>query len=194
MGYAWTFSPAMIQLAAAVGVYGLSFMSVVLAALPATLAERRGAAGLRLVAAGIVALAAVWVLGTIRLAGASGEVVPGVRLRIVQANIAQPHNWRPDRREAQFRDYLQLSSEAALTPVTHLIWPETAAPFFLSREPDARPPHWRAGATAGSRSHRSAAHLRRRGAPSANLEQRPCDRPRGRHSRQLRQVSSRTVR
>ncbi len=136
VGYAWTFSPAMIQLAAAVGVYGLSFMSVVLAALPATLAERRGAAGLRLVAAGIVALAAVWVLGTIRLAGASGEVVPGVRLRIVQANIAQPHNWRPDRREAQFRDYLQLSSEAALTPVTHLIWPETAAPFFLSREPE----------------------------------------------------------
>ena len=137
IGYVWSAWPEMTQLAAVTGVYGLSFVTVALAALPACFAEPApGPRGrFALAAAGLAVLGVLWGGGTMRLAGAALEAEPGVRLRIVQPNIRQPHKWRDDLRAAQFATYLRMSSSAGLDRVTHLIWPETALPFYLSREP-----------------------------------------------------------
>ena len=137
IGYVWSAWPEMIQLAAVTGVYGLGFLTVVLAALPACFGEptpgRRGR--LALAAAGLAVLAMLWGGGTMRLAGAALETEPGVRLRVVQPNIRQPHKGREELRAAQFATYLRMSSSAGLDRVSHLVWPETALPFYLSREP-----------------------------------------------------------
>ena len=133
IGYSWTVSDAMLQVTAYIGIYGLSAITVLAAAAPAALAAGRW----RPSAVAAAVLVAVWAGGTVRLALAEVDEVSDVRLRIVQANIAQHHKWREDRVRAQFNRYLQLSSGPGEAEITHLVWPETATPAALNRDPES---------------------------------------------------------
>lgn len=143
-GYVWVDVPAVLQTAALAGVNGLGFITVLLAALPALLlfddTPRRAAAGG--LAIGALLLAGLTVWGAQRLAGAPTDapdaMVPGVRLRLIQPNIPQTLKWEPGRQRANFHNQLQLTAAAAELPPTHVIWAETAVPFYLEREPQAR--------------------------------------------------------
>ena len=138
IGTAWTVSDAMIQSAAVAGVLGLGLVTVAAAALPATLVsdteQRRWAPTLL----GAAVLAAMWGGGALRLGAADSSFVDGVWLRLVQPNIAQHHKWQVDKREALFKHHLDLTASAGFERVTHVIWPETAVPFFLANEPARR--------------------------------------------------------
>ncbi|MCH7931941.1 MAG: apolipoprotein N-acyltransferase, partial [Proteobacteria bacterium] len=81
---------------------------------------------------------AVWAGGSVRLAGAGDGTVEGVLLRLVQPNVGQHHKWEPELREALFARHLRLTASAGFERVTHVIWPETAVPFFLANEPARR--------------------------------------------------------
>jgi apolipoprotein N-acyltransferase len=62
-------------------------------------------------------------------------------LRVVQPNIAQTLKWVPAERARNFERLLELTASPAASgaaPVTHVIWPETAVPFFLERDAGAR--------------------------------------------------------
>jgi apolipoprotein N-acyltransferase len=77
--------------------------------------------------------------GAFRVASApeAGQaMVPGVRLRLVQANIDQRLKWEEAERVNTLRKYLALSSQPGAAPVTHIVWPETALPYFLATEPE----------------------------------------------------------
>ncbi|RMD60812.1 MAG: apolipoprotein N-acyltransferase [Alphaproteobacteria bacterium] len=146
-GNVWSFSPAMIQLAALTGVWGLSVVTILAAAAPAVLGEAAATPGARwrrwwFVLAMTVALpAVVWGGGLLRLAGApaiGGDTVPGVRLRLVQASIPQALKWQPDRRVANVRRQAELTVGPGYEAITHVIWPETAVPFVLNRQADVR--------------------------------------------------------
>jgi apolipoprotein N-acyltransferase len=69
--------------------------------------------------------------------------VPGVRLRLVQANIPQDARFNPRNRDGILERYLGLSDSATapdrrgLHDVTHLIWPESSFPFLIQRDPQA---------------------------------------------------------
>ncbi|MCH9020438.1 MAG: apolipoprotein N-acyltransferase, partial [Proteobacteria bacterium] len=89
-------------------------------------------------AAAAALLVAVWAGGSVRLAGAGDEAVEGVLLRLVQPNVGQHHKWKPELREALFARHLRLTASAGFERVTHVIWPETAVPFFLANEPARR--------------------------------------------------------
>ena len=73
--------------------------------------------------------------GALRLAGAGTGTIDGVRLRLVQANVAQHHKWKPELREALFKRHLQLSAQDGVEGITHIIWPETAIPYFIADDP-----------------------------------------------------------
>jgi apolipoprotein N-acyltransferase len=126
---------AVLQSTAWIGIYGLSFLTVAAAATPAVLADplvsRRAAIG-ALAAFGAL-FAGIAIAGSARLSHATDATVPGVRLRLVQGNISQHEKRAADMRLANFIKYLQLSARYAGTPVTHVIWPETAAPFALAQ-------------------------------------------------------------
>lgn len=62
--------------------------------------------------------------------------MPGVRLRLVQANIDQRMKWEEAERANTLRKYLALSTQPGPMPVTHVVWPETALPYFLSSDPE----------------------------------------------------------
>ena len=69
--------------------------------------------------------------------------VSGVKLRIMQPNLQQDEKFNYAAKAQVMERYLRLSDRATgpnsngVHDVTHLIWPESAFPFFLTREPDA---------------------------------------------------------
>jgi apolipoprotein N-acyltransferase len=131
---------------ALVGTWGLTFLGIVVFAAPAVFAPAAfGSTRGRSVFAALVALLALGEIayGVTRLAGADDATVPGVALRIVQPAVNQAEKWDPASARAVLDTLLRLSN-ANLSPdrpgivgVTHLIWPETALPFFLTEEPQA---------------------------------------------------------
>ncbi|MEM7427285.1 MAG: apolipoprotein N-acyltransferase [Pseudomonadota bacterium] len=150
IGYAGGALDGLEQLAAYVGLYGLSVLVVFLCAAPAVLAEageerEDGLAARALTLALVAALGCgLWVAGNLRLAGADTELRAGLKLRIVQPNIPQAQKWDPRYRRENFDTLLELSDMAA-TPgsegvkdVSAVIWPESSIPFLLEANPAAR--------------------------------------------------------
>jgi apolipoprotein N-acyltransferase len=133
IGSVWAGGPTMMQPAALVGLYGLSTLTVLAAALPATVAASRTGLGRW---AGPVAAAALvvagWAYGAARLAGAASAMVPGVQLRLVQPNVPQSLKWDPNARLANFRKSLELTRSPGFDSRTDIIWAETAVPFVLT--------------------------------------------------------------
>ena len=81
--------------------------------------------------------------GTTRLWSHPTEFVNSVRLRIMQPNLPQDDKFNYSAKAQVMDRYLRLSDRATgpqsngVRDFTHLIWPEAAFPFFLTREPDA---------------------------------------------------------
>jgi apolipoprotein N-acyltransferase len=137
MGSVWSFHPAPQQAAALAGGWGLSLVTVLAAALPAALGWARGRAAWTPVLAAALLVATLAGGGALRLAAAPGPgeaVVEGVALRLVQPGIPQHLKWRDDLRRQHVRDQVRLSRGAGFDSRTHVIWPETAVPFFLPRQ------------------------------------------------------------
>lgn len=140
IGYVWAGNGPglpMLQASAFVGVLGLGTITLLAATMPAVL----GAAGSgSLVRSGMVLLFTVlipvllWSGGLYRLQMAAESYVPEVRLRIVQANIAQKDKWNPDLRAQHLEKYIRLSKTGDAENPTHVIWPETAVPFLLAND------------------------------------------------------------
>lgn len=150
LGDAFAASDAWLQAGALVGPYGLGFLAVLIFASPAVVDSRTatplpGAPMLsvpwRAPLAALLTLCLLWLGGAMRLALATSDTVDGVSLRLVQANVAQKDKWRRENRAAVLGQYLRISAagtpenQRGLDQITHLIWPESALPFLLAREP-----------------------------------------------------------
>ena len=144
LGMALGSNLTLAQIASLVGLHGLTFLTVAIFATPATL-WRVGEGRLNLAPAGLAALALALIaaFGAFRLAAPASASLPGVKLRLIQPNVAQDVSFSPENRDAILRRYLDLSERATapdrsgVRDVTHLIWPESAFPFILSRDPQA---------------------------------------------------------
>ncbi len=144
-GYALTSPLALAQSASVIGIWGLTFIAVVAFASPATLADDHAEtrwAWLPLILS-IAVLAGLGAFGALRLARAPTRLVDGVHLRIMQPNLQQDVRFNYSAKQQVLNRYLALSDRASgpqsfgVRDATHLIWPESAFPFFLTREPDA---------------------------------------------------------
>ena len=132
------------QGASIVGLNGLTLVAILVCATPATLGTGRDARGCWLAPAlGLACLAVLGAFGLWRLSGPAVATVAGVKLRIVQPNVPQDDKFRPENGAAIMNRYLALSDRATspqrtgIADVTHLVWPESAFPFVLAREPAA---------------------------------------------------------
>jgi apolipoprotein N-acyltransferase len=144
-GYALTGSLRLAQSASLVGLWGLTFITVAAFASPAVLVDERADTRRPWLAPASAAavLIAMAVFGTVRLLQSPTAFVEGVKLRIMQPNLQQDEKFNYSSKPSVMRRYLALSDRAkgpdhtGVRDVTHLIWPESAFPFFLTREPDA---------------------------------------------------------
>ena len=143
LGYALTPTPLMMQSASVVGLWGLTLAAFTIFAAPAALVSGSSRRRWLMPVVALVLLAAHVGFGAVRLAGATDQVVSGVRLRLVQPNLAEGDKWRPEKGDEILKQYLALS-DGATSPersgvgsATHLIWPESAFPFLLTERPEA---------------------------------------------------------
>ena len=142
IGYAWSSdaSPALdvLQTTSLFGIYGLSFCTVLLAALPARLGDPAlpGQSRLRpfvgpVVGVALLALAMAW--GAERLANGITGDVPGVTLRIVQTDT--PNRDDGSDQELRLRKVFDLARSRGADAVTAQIWPESSVDFLLNEDP-----------------------------------------------------------
>ena len=139
-GYALFSAPALAQSAALIGLWGLTFLAVAIYASPAVLADDRADSRQTWLAPALSAavLAGLAAFGAGRLLATPTTFVDGVRLRIMQPNLPQDEKFNYSHKQEVMSRYVALSQSAGgLHDVTHLIWPESAFPFFLTREADA---------------------------------------------------------
>jgi apolipoprotein N-acyltransferase len=151
-GFPWnTFGYALIsplwlaQGASLVGIWGMTFLAIAVYASPAVLADDRAdtARPWLPAALGGALIAALATFGAVRLAMHPTSYVDGVRMRIMQPNLRQDAKFNISQKQEVMSRYLDLSARSTgaqstgLQDVTHLIWPESAFPFFLTREADA---------------------------------------------------------
>jgi apolipoprotein N-acyltransferase len=143
-GYALTEPLALAQTASLIGLWGLTFLSVAIFASPAVLIDRvRGRPPWIAPASALVLLAAMAIYGGVRLASQPTRPVAGAKLRIMQPNLPQDARFNYAAKAEVMRKYLALSDRATTPQSTGvrdvgiLIWPESAFPFFLTREADA---------------------------------------------------------
>jgi len=146
LGYALTANEQMMQAAALIGVYGLSFVAPLVAATPALIWPSASRSlprqlGPFILALGLLALQLSF--GAWRLATTEIAMRHDMRVRLVQPNIDESDEWQASNGSFVL-DRLISASEAVTGPdssglsgVTHLIWPESAFPFYLSKRPEA---------------------------------------------------------
>jgi apolipoprotein N-acyltransferase len=144
-GYALAGPLALAQSAALIGLWGLTFVAVAAFASPAVLVDERADTPrpwLPPLVGGLV-LVALAAYGVVRLAQSPTSFVDGVRLRIMQPNLQQDEKFNYGAKQQVMSRYLALSDRATgpdatgVRDVTHLVWPESAFPFFIAREADA---------------------------------------------------------
>lgn len=126
------------QIAAYVGLHGLTLITVILCAAPATLPS-----GARPTLAAVLAAALLTGFGAWRLSEPAPAPVAGPKLRIMQTSLSQGPDFSAENGAAILAGYLKLSDRATspertgVADVTHLFWPESAFPFLLARDSGA---------------------------------------------------------
>jgi apolipoprotein N-acyltransferase len=145
IGYALTGPLVLAQSAALIGIWGLTFIAVAVFCSPAILADEKATPlqSWRPLLLGLAVLAIMAGHGAIRLTHTPTDFVESVHLRIMQPNLPQDEKFNYAAKQRVMRHYLALSDRATgpqtrgMQDVTHLIWPESAFPFFLTRDAEA---------------------------------------------------------
>jgi len=136
LGYSQYKSLFLIQIASFTGVYGVSFL-VVFA--NASIASTLRPPFLRW--RSLIPLLLVFLLGigsftdpaTVGFTGSRGD--KDLRVALLQGNVDQGVKWDPAYQMATLEIYRRLTMKAAEEGPSLIVWPETAAPFFLRWEP-----------------------------------------------------------
>jgi apolipoprotein N-acyltransferase len=143
-GYIWAPGEPISQLASVMGAYGLTLLTLLACAAPATLADGGLNAGRRVAPVLIAALAfgMVWGWGAQRLAQAPVSV-PGALpvVRVADSGLGQAEKWRaaPDQEWRVLQRYLDASGEPEGSEAAIVVWGEGAIPvvnFFMLENPD----------------------------------------------------------
>ncbi|PWB80241.1 MAG: apolipoprotein N-acyltransferase [Candidatus Methylomirabilota bacterium] len=143
LGYTQYRSSALLPIAAVAGVYGLSFIVVLV---NVALVQVVGGAPARLWSIGLTGAIVVTLIVSPRLLSpvstalnrapaTSADSNRELRVALVQGNIDQGLKWDPSMQAATIEQYRHLSLEAAKDAPSLIVWPETAVPFFLRYEP-----------------------------------------------------------
>ena len=142
-------SDALMQVAALVGAYGLSFIALLITGSLATFDTRGASVAHRLdrelfaaPAIALAGLALIWIGGSARLSSAEIDASGGTEIRIVHPNTPFVKNWDSEERLLTvIGQLLRMSAEPTaerpdgLRPGTIVVWPENAVPVLLAREP-----------------------------------------------------------
>ncbi len=123
--YVWTETP-LLGIASLAGAYGLTFLTLMTAALPSVFPNVKAGTILAL-----VALAGLWLTGQALLEPGEGRALGTVRL--VQPNVPQHEKWQRDRVPEHLDRLMTLTGEPSDTPPDLVVWPEAAVVYPLDQ-------------------------------------------------------------
>jgi apolipoprotein N-acyltransferase len=132
-GETWRAGSAPSQAAALIGAYGLTFVTLAIAAAPAV--WRQGRSGRIAVGAAAVALIGLYAGGAVALKTAPSPVAASApKVRIVQADVKQSAKWDAASFQAIVQDYVSLTASpyADGKPADIVVWPEGALPAAIN--------------------------------------------------------------
>ena len=131
-GETWRAGSPPSQAAALAGAYGLTWITLLLAAIPALLFDpvprRTRAAAAAILVAG---LGALYGWGALRLSRALPTSPDAPMVRVVQANIDQKEKWRPENLDLIVSTYAGLTRRPAAVRPDVVVWPEGALPAVV---------------------------------------------------------------
>src|SRR3954465_13398121 len=144
-GYALSEPLALAQTASLIGIWGMTFLTVAIFATPAVLIDGKSRDWKSWLAPAIAlsVLVGVGIYGSGCLALQPTAMLTEVKLRIMQPNLQQDVKFNYSAKAEVMNKYLTLSDRASgpqssgVRDARILIWPESAFPFFLTREADA---------------------------------------------------------
>jgi apolipoprotein N-acyltransferase len=146
LGYALTPTDEMMQITSVIGIYGLTFVAALIAGLPSLIwpADERSLSRRLLPFFLIIAVIAGQLgYGYNRLVSTKTEPMPDVRVRLVQPLVYEHSDFGKVDPVALVDRLLMLSDmrmdpeDQGIADITHLVWPESSLPFYLSAYPDA---------------------------------------------------------
>ena len=132
MGYSQVPLSPLAGYAPLVGVYGISFLLAIAAALLAWTLTTRGRFALRVWSAAAIVVLAVGGIALRDLAWTTPEGAP-TSVALLQGNVPQNMKWQPEHTRNTLETYARM---AAASPAQLIVFPETALPVFESDLPD----------------------------------------------------------
>ncbi|MBF0268235.1 MAG: apolipoprotein N-acyltransferase [Alphaproteobacteria bacterium] len=127
-----------LQSEAWIGPYGLGFLTLWAAIVWPLIFRDRSARHRLLAGLPFLILLLLGMGGLMRLQGGDIVMTDDVRLRLVQPNIPQTLKWKNELRFAHLLKLIEMSQVASDEPPTHVIWAETAVPYILDHDVQAR--------------------------------------------------------
>ncbi len=142
-GYTWSSILPVAQIASFTGIYGLTLLTIIWAALPASILMQPQKKSRRvLVTATAVALSfgSCWLYGAQRLENLPTAFDEKTVIRIVQPNIAQTDKWKPQQMHENAMRIIALSTAQPVNDYafTVIVWPETALTDKMLQQDDIR--------------------------------------------------------
>lgn len=140
LGYAAMPSPVTMQSVSVLGLYGVTFFAIIIFSAPLVALSTstvEGGIAKKLLAFSVLLAVTHIGFGVFRLSQNPTQYVENVSLRLVQPNIKQADKFKPENSSKILATYLRLSSKEGINKTTHVIWPESAFPFFLTERRDA---------------------------------------------------------
>ena len=146
LGYALTPTDEMMQITSVIGVYGLTLVAALLAMTPALIWPADGRSLSRRLLPFFIALLVIagqLGYGHNRLTGTVATERTDIALRLVQPLVYEHSDFGNVDPVALIDRLLMLSdmrmdpTDQGLADITHLVWPESSLPFFLTSYPDA---------------------------------------------------------
>ncbi len=143
-GYAAMPTPVLMQSSSVIGLYGVTFLLLVVAMSPAIFWPAATRVRYAMTYLGLCMAIALmhWSFGQVVLTRNPTRFVEGINLRIVQPAIEQSEKWDEANEASIMARYLTLSTGMSvpgarpLEDFTFLIWPESAFPFMLADRPE----------------------------------------------------------
>jgi len=143
LGYSQYMNLPFIQMADITGVYGLSFVILLVnASLYMVLLQwSKRTFPLREVAITILLLLGFLVYGYLRMGAVDRQTIqnPSLKIGLVQGNIDQSFKWDESFQKETMKIYERLSLKVADKKPDLIIWPETATPFFFQDAKEFQP-------------------------------------------------------
>ncbi len=136
LGYTLSYHPPFLQTADLWGVFGLSFLIVLVNALIAGLVVAPGPRGKA--ACGLLAClvaAGIFLYGNAAIPRAEALKGPSFRVAIAQPNIDLAIKWKPEFKDSAFNQIDRQSEKARDEGARLVIFPETCAPVYIENAP-----------------------------------------------------------